>query len=266
MGIGTKLRQTGNKIVDGLIGLTSGSVPSATLDSPRAFGLVSIVAVVAIVFSGWLVYRSIHDLTKLRQLPTTASAVAQLDKLKKLDTDGDGLSDYDELFTYKSSPYLWSSAGDGISDGDKIKRGLDPNCPVNKVCNQLAINPGPLDQNGQLTPAYLRQALRASGVPASTLDTMTDAEITSIYQQVIGAQTNDNTGGSVAGNGNTNNSLTNLSYADLQNMKATDVRKLLQDSGIDPASLNKLDDATLQAIFQKALQANTNTNSNTNSP
>ena len=42
------------------------------------------------------------------------------------DTDGDGLTDYDEIFNYHTNPLLGNTAGDGIPDGWKIQYGIDP--------------------------------------------------------------------------------------------------------------------------------------------
>lgn len=42
------------------------------------------------------------------------------------DTDGDGLSDGDEVNVYKSDPLNRDTDGDGIIDGDEIKLGIDP--------------------------------------------------------------------------------------------------------------------------------------------
>jgi hypothetical protein len=42
------------------------------------------------------------------------------------DTDGDGLSDGDEVHVYRTNPLLWDTDGDGISDGVEVKTGSDP--------------------------------------------------------------------------------------------------------------------------------------------
>lgn len=42
------------------------------------------------------------------------------------DTDGDGISDYDEIFGYHSNPTNTFTAGDGIADGWKKTNGLNP--------------------------------------------------------------------------------------------------------------------------------------------
>ncbi|MDP3794275.1 MAG: hypothetical protein Q8R07_06065, partial [Candidatus Uhrbacteria bacterium] len=56
--------------------------------------------------------------------------------LKQKDTDHDGLSDYDELYVYRTSPYLADSDSDDISDAIEIAQGADPNCPKGKTCFQ----------------------------------------------------------------------------------------------------------------------------------
>lgn len=55
------------------------------------------------------------------------------------DSDKDGLSDWDELNLYKTSPYLEDSDGDGLFDKAEIDAGGDPNCPLGKDCASGAI-------------------------------------------------------------------------------------------------------------------------------
>ena len=43
-----------------------------------------------------------------------------------LDTDGDGVTDYDELYVYGTNPYLADTDGDGMPDGWEIAHGLNP--------------------------------------------------------------------------------------------------------------------------------------------
>ena len=97
-------------------------------------GLFGVSAVILWVmqFSGGL------QVTK----PLTAEELAQLQKqqttqtdvLRSQDTDQDGLSDYDELYLYGTSPYLEDSDSDGISDKQEIDAGQDPNCPSGQDC------------------------------------------------------------------------------------------------------------------------------------
>lgn len=55
-------------------------------------------------------------------------------ELKTLDTDGDGLSDWDELNVYGTSPYLEDTDGDGFTDKEEIESENNPNCPVGEEC------------------------------------------------------------------------------------------------------------------------------------
>lgn len=46
--------------------------------------------------------------------------------LSYADTDGDGLSDYDEIFVYGTNPRTPDTDGDGLSDGWELANGFDP--------------------------------------------------------------------------------------------------------------------------------------------
>jgi hypothetical protein len=52
-----------------------------------------------------------------------------------VDTDGDGLTDADELGRYRTSPYLADTDGDSLSDSQELADGSDPNCPQGTTCN-----------------------------------------------------------------------------------------------------------------------------------
>lgn len=264
MSLSSFLRQLGHRTADQVVGLTSGTTPVPVLDNPRrAWGLVVSVAVVAVGVTGWLTYHTIVTATKVPtpKANTNAAAIAQLEKLKNVDTDNDTVSDYDELFRYHSSPYLKSSAGDGISDGDKVKNGLDPNCPVGQQCQAFHLVTSPTDASGQLTPEFLRQALQAAGVPKTTLDQTDDATLLRIYKQVVLQQpvtTNTNAGTNTSTTNTASNTNASTSSTDtlgqFQDLSADEIRTYLVQSGISQAELDKVDDATLKQIFQEAIQ------------
>lgn len=51
---------------------------------------------------------------------------------KRKDSDGDGLSDYTEIFITKTNPLVKDSDGDGLEDGVEMDLGLDPNQQISK--------------------------------------------------------------------------------------------------------------------------------------
>lgn len=126
--------------------------------------------------------------------------------LSSLDSDNDGLSDYDELYTYKTSPYLEDSDSDNINDYDEIQNNSDPLCPTGKNCyatefleaetneqNSLdyLITPevnseseGEIDLNA-VTPEVLRAILLESGYGAEELSQISDDDLMASYQEAL---------------------------------------------------------------------------------
>jgi len=139
-------------------------------------------------------------------------AVADID-LKNKDTDGDGLSDWDELNVYKTSSYLEDSDSDGIKDGDEIKAGKDPNCPEGKTCSttvpsgentQASNTPSLLTGNqmdlssvsysdadlqaliqGESDPGKIRKLLLDAGMDKNVLSQISDADLVSSYREMF---------------------------------------------------------------------------------
>jgi len=55
-------------------------------------------------------------------------------KLQQIDTDQDGLTDYEEITFYNTSRYLPDTDSDGLTDYEEIKKGSDPLCPEGETC------------------------------------------------------------------------------------------------------------------------------------
>ncbi len=60
------------------------------------------------------------------------------ENLKLKDTDQDGLSDWDELNVYGTSPYLEDSDSDGYTDKEEILKNQNPSCPVGRECKEFS--------------------------------------------------------------------------------------------------------------------------------
>lgn len=56
-------------------------------------------------------------------------------RLQQIDTDHDGLNDYEELFFYETSPYIPDTDSDGIDDKAEVDAGTNPLCPEGTACD-----------------------------------------------------------------------------------------------------------------------------------
>ncbi len=238
------VRRFGDRLADTLGGRTG-----AKADGPRAFGAAAAFGVLALGLGGWIVLATINRLGQPLTLgngnANQSSAIAELTRLQAKDTDEDGLSDYDELYRLKTSPYLQDSDSDGVKDADEVNRGGDPNCPEGKSCTGLVttVTPG----QGELTPEFLRQALRDAGVAQSVLDGLPDDQLIGIYQEVT------QTGGSV----NTNGAQPLPTRGSRGGLGGAEIRQIFIQAGVSATELQDVDDTTLKQIFEQALQSDT---------
>lgn len=124
-------------------------------------------------------------------------------KLKVKDTDNDGLTDWDELNVYKTSPYIADSDSDNVNDGEEIKRGSDPLCVEGANC--LAPEPVPAKVSDgtddtlaniptttnniqaleNISSVELRQLLIKAGYTEEQLKQLTDEQLNQLWQQAL---------------------------------------------------------------------------------
>jgi hypothetical protein len=98
--------------------------------------------------------------------------------LKKIDTTGNGMSDYEKMYVYGTSRYLFDSYGYGLSDKEVLKKGLAL-CPgAGKNCGGIFSAEGSLTPTGSTTAAFIQgerpAALSNNGTAsgASALDSI----------------------------------------------------------------------------------------------
>jgi cbb3-type cytochrome oxidase subunit 3 len=121
------------------------------------------------------------------------------------DTDNDGLSDYQELNEYGTSPYLEDTDSDGISDKEEIAAGSDPTCPQGQNCQESVIivatssavsepaptagdssNSSTTADSAAVSAAELRQFLLENNIiDQETLSQISDEDILASYQQAL---------------------------------------------------------------------------------
>jgi hypothetical protein len=148
------------------------------------------------------------------QTPAQKDAAAQA-ALKTQDTDGDGLSDYDEIYVYHTSPYLKDTDSDGIDDKTEVTNGTDPNCPAGKQCavvstgdasagttaNASGTVPPPSAATGAdllqaangMSAADIRALLKQANVPDANYANLDDASLRKLFVDTVQQAIDDGT-------------------------------------------------------------------------
>lgn len=168
----------------------------------------SVFALSAVIF-GFVRLSNSLQLRFNEQGSSGAAASEQLleeTKQRITDTDTDSISDWDELNTYGTSPYLGDSDSDGLSDAEEIKAGTDPNCPKGKSCGSSDLPAAPTtapgapasgapsaasgspispDELNSLTPDEIRAILKQGGATDEQLQNASDEDLQKLVQEVI---------------------------------------------------------------------------------
>jgi hypothetical protein len=198
---------------------------------------------------------------------------ANLDELKNKDTDKDGISDYEELNVYFTSPYLKDSDSDGVLDKVEIQVNTDPNCSSDKVCDKTGIPQVPKiereikkspNESSGLSIEEIKQILLKNGIPQEQLNQVDDKTIREVYEKTV-KETGINPA-NLAPNSlseipiDNSNEISNLGNnpINLQNMSVEQMREFLLQSGMNEAELKQIDDETLKQLFQKAIKETIN--------
>jgi hypothetical protein len=145
----------------------------------------------------------------------------ELEESKTKDTDGDGLVDYDELYVYKTSPYIQDSDSDGFTDKEEVFSNNDPNCPVGESCGVILATSDEeivVDAPANALAVALLGEEQVALMESMEFDSETD--ITTFFQQATMEQ----------------------------------IREALLASGVTQEQLDLVDDETLRAFFDGSLE------------
>ena len=251
--------------------------------------IVSVLLIVGVVVLGYGVIRISRGLNVplpaewLKQIENPPVATGYQDPIKDLsqlseeqlktqDTDGDQLNDYDEIYIYGTNAYLADSDSDGLTDFEEVYMGEDPLCPSGQRCfgsfqnyveedpNQTVLKDLNLPEDSPLlkvTPAQLRQLVLESGkIPKEELDKMDDASIMEIYKMSLAE--NPDLVAKYGGTGVATTEVDPLSQEEalqkLESLTIPEIKTMLKNvAGLDDATLNSVDDATLRKLYEEAV-------------
>ncbi|MCD6442097.1 hypothetical protein J7L24_00925 [bacterium] len=165
---------------------------------------------------------------------------------KQEDTDKDGISDYDEVYVYKTSPYIQDSDSDAFSDQEEIEAGSDPLNPNSTPYRQdkdaesnLSEDSMPeVPENEQFSSEDIRNFLIQAGIAKEIVDNINDNDLKKLYND-----TKEETG---------------IDPQDLESSYLPEVdisllRQALIDEGVDALMLEQIDDDTLKEMFLQSL-------------
>lgn len=186
-----------------------------TREQKVGYGVVVICGVLAVVLGMFYMVHHLHkpfliNYTGNRVLIGEAADAEEIARQKRADTDGDGVSDYDELHVYGSSPYLSDTDSDGMTDDFEITSGMDPACASGQKCaqtqeevtEQTFVDEQAADaatQAQQAADEYqrisamlqgmsaddIRQILVESGGDPAEIAALSDEEVQTLYGEVV---------------------------------------------------------------------------------
>ena len=143
----------------------------------------------------------------------------ELEASKTKDTDLDGLVDYDELAVYKTSPYIVDSDSDGYDDKTEIFSGNNPNCPVGKTCGFMVASDEEATASSTIADTFVQSLGTGALMEADSVSFNSASDVEAFFKQATLDQ----------------------------------IRAALIASGMSQEELDALDDETLRAFFNGAL-------------
>lgn len=201
--------------------------------------------------------------------------LSAVDAMKYRDTDGDGLSDYDEEYVYGTSRFQPDTFnyGNGLTDKDVVERNL-PRCGnAGKDCSdastpigttptttatadslQAVLGAAPPDLNQILSsPTEIRKMLIENGMSKDMLDTIKDSDLMAVVNQVMTSSTTSGTKSATP----QQTASTNLSQV---LSSPAEIRKMLIANGMSQAVLDKVKDQDLMVLVNQIMASSTFSN------
>ncbi|KKS34546.1 MAG: Ig domain-containing protein [Parcubacteria group bacterium GW2011_GWC2_42_12] len=226
---------------DGFIDDSSAKPPLNQVSKNQKWAVAGLAVFAVLIVILWSVQLKNNIYGPLNGQAPATNEQAQIDSqtandlaLKNKDTDSDGLSDYDELNIYKTSPYLADSDSDGLADGAEVKNGADPNCPVGRTC------------------AATEPVGNSANPPTSSSDTLNN--LSNQSAALNGLLNQFNATNPAAGADSGTGDLTAEQKQALEGMDAASLRQLLIEAGMDKQTLDQISDTDLMQSYSETLR------------
>lgn len=198
--------------------------------------IIFIIGILSVFLGFWRIVFGIKTSFVLSPiaLRDKSAIVEGLNSLK--DTDGDRLSDYDEINIYKTSPYLVDTNSNEISDYDEVILGKGNNCTDFLSCNASA--------NLSVTSAsssVFGEAIDYEDIKKQMLDAGYSEDI--VDKLVPSSEEAQNPSAS--------------DWERLKNLSAQEIRALLIQRGATEQELSQFSDEQIQALYVESLNQRT---------
>ena len=214
--------------------------------------IMAILAVVAVLTAGQQWVKSLRlpflipeaERNLVNDNGNTNQSITNILVLQNKDTDTDGLSDYDELYLYQTSPYLEDSDSDGFNDFEEIKSNNDPNFPQGQTCQAQGASlgsqlPSSLDNLANLSTEQIKQLLVEQGMSLEEVNKFSETELRQVYEETLNA---------VQEPGYFNELMANQAA----NLTPAEIKQILLSSGVKEEEIAKFSDEELTKLWQEA--------------
>ena len=235
---------------------------SKKVSQPLLFWL-SVFAVMAVIFGFWQIWYHIRSPFQRTGPTGQISEQDVIGAYKNLDTDKDGLSDYDEINKYGTSAFLPDSDGDGFSDKEEIDAGSNPlnpkSTPTSKALAEKGktptleqeVKPKVIKGKSNISAQEIRDLLvKEGGLSRDLVNGLSDEDLIKLYNE-----TKKQTGIDLQKLSQKTVKTGNLTETEkmIKQMDPKVLRQMLIAEGADKTMLDKIDDQSLKELFLQTI-------------
>lgn len=177
-----------------------------------------------------------EHLEELGLLKNEQDTGIDLEAMRTMDSDGDTLSDYNELYLYHTSPYSSDSDGDGLGDKEEITQGKNPNCPEGQACKGETVT-----TNQELD--YIPE--QSSGVTDSSSFDLTEDDLSILDQLELP---------DIPVESKLDPEEKEALLKEVEKMSGAEIRSLLEQMEIESEAIQYFDDNTLKLMVKKIIE------------